>query len=187
MALTSQTKTRILIGLGVVLLGVVLMNVQGGAPVAPGAAADETFRPIAIQNPALHLDRIERLRKLEYKPTGRDIFTAELPKPPEPKVVESYKPVGPQPPPPDPPLTVPFKFYGISTDTKTGKRQGFFTNGEEVYIVSEGDLVLGRYRIATIGNTSAVVEEVSSGKHATLTMESSGTPGPGGAPQEPQE
>jgi len=182
MALTSQTKTRILVGLGLVLLAVVVLNLQGNGPVSPGAAADETVKPIAIQNPALHLDRIERLRKLEYHPTGRDIFTSELPKP---VVVAEpvYVPQGPPEPKPEPPLTVPFKFYGISTDTKTGKRQGFFTNGEEVFIVSEGDLVLGRYRVDTIGNTTADVVEVSSGKHAKLTMDT-GTNSPGGSQPE---
>jgi hypothetical protein len=179
--MSSQTKTRIRIGLGFVLLAVVLLNYQGGSTAVPGTAADETYRAIAVENPALHLDRIESLRKLEYHPTGRDIFTAELPKPPAPKVIETPKPIGPAQPPPDPPLTVPFKFYGFSLDPKTGGRRGFFTNGDEVFIVSQGELVLNRYRIVSIGNTVAEVEEVSSGKKANLTLETSG---PGASPQQ---
>jgi len=174
--MSSRTKVRILVGLVFVLAVVLLLNQQGGAPVAPGAAADETYRAIAVENPALHLDRIERLRKLEYHPTGRDIFTSHLPPPPTPKVVEPPKPVGPPPPPPDPPLSPPFKFYGYSADPRSGKRRGFFTNGEDVFIVSEGELVMGRFRVVSIGNTVAEIEEVGSGKRAKLTMDAAGAP-----------
>jgi len=181
--MSAQTKTRILGGLALVLAAIVVFNFQGGGPVSSGAAVDETYRPIAVENPALHLDRIERLRKLEYHPTGRDIFTAELPPPPKPAVVNTPKPVGPDPPPPDPPFTVPFKFYGFSTDAG-GQRHGFFTNGDDVIIAAEGELVLSRYKVISIGNTVAEVEEVGSGKRAKLTLESSGAaPAPGGSPQ----
>jgi len=177
--MSSQTKTRILVALGLVLATILVFNISGGSPAAPGAAADEAYHPIALENPALHLDRIERLRKLEYKPTGRDIFTASLPPPPAPKVDPPYVPHTVPAPPPEPPLTVPFKFYGFSADPKTGAKRGFFTNGDEVFIAAEGEIVMNRYRIASIGNTAVDVEEVSSGKHAKLTLDA---PGSGGAP-----
>jgi hypothetical protein len=176
--MSPRTKIRILAGLALVLAAVVLFNFQGGSPVTKGAAADEAYRAIAVENPALHLDRIERLRKLEYHPTGRDIFTAQLPPPPKPKVAPPVAPVGPPAPPPDPPLTLPFKFYGFSIDAQTGKRRGFFTNGEDVFIASEGELVQGRFRVVSLGNTTAEIEEVSSAKRAKLTIE-----GPGATPQ----
>jgi hypothetical protein len=176
--MTSQTKLRFLMGLGIVLVAVLFFNMQGEGPALPGTAADEAYKPLALENPALHLDRIERLRKLEYHPTGRDIFSSELPPPPKPRV-ESRGFVGPQPPPPDPPLVVPFKYFGYSTDVRTGKRRGMFTTGEDVIIASEGDSVQSRFRILSIGPTSAEVEEISTKRHATLTMEAP----PGGAPQ----
>ena len=169
--MSPRNKVRILVGLAFVLAAVLLLNQQGSTPVSSGAAADEGYKPLAVENPALHLDRIERLRKLEYHPTGRDIFTSRLPEPPKPKVEEPPKPVGPPPPAPDPPLTPPFKFYGYSTDPQSGKRRGFFTNGDEVFIASEGDLVMGRFRVISIGNTAAEVEEVSTSKRAKLTLD----------------
>src|SRR5208282_3790751 len=115
--MTQQAKTRILAGLALVLALVVFFNFQGGGSAAPGTAPEETYRAIALENPALHLDRIERLRKLEYHPTGRDIFTSELPKPPKPpEAAKNRGPYGPQLPPPEPALVVPFKFYGVTTD-----------------------------------------------------------------------
>jgi len=181
--MSSQAKTRVLIGLAAVLAVILIVNLMpAGGPVAPGAAAaDQQYKAIAVENPALHLDRIERLRKLEYKPTGRDIFTAELPKPVEVKQPEPYRPQGPTPPPPEPPLTVPFKFYGFSQDPATGKKQGFFNSSDDVFIVGEGDLVLGKYRIVSIGSTVAEVEEVSSGKRVKLNLEAGGSAPSGGA------
>jgi hypothetical protein len=172
--MSSRTKVRILVGLAFVLVAVVFLNYQDAAPVTSGAAADETYKALAVENPALHLDRIERLRKLEYHPTGRNIFTSQLPPPPAPKVEEPPKPVGPPPPPPDPPLVLPFKFYGYSSDPQSGKRRGFFTNGEEVFIASEGELVMGRFRVISIGNTVAEIEEVGTSKRAKLTLDTGG-------------
>jgi len=176
--MTSQTKLRILAVLGLVLAAVLFFNMRGEGPAMPGAVVDEAYRPMGVENPALHLDRIERLRKLEYHPTGRDIFSAELPPPPKPKVPLG-RPVGPQPPPPEPALVVPFKYYGYTTDARTGKRRGLFTNGEDVIIASEGESVQSRFRIVTIGTTSAEVEEIKTNRRATLTME----PPAGGPPQ----
>jgi len=176
--MTSQTKLRFLMGLGVVLAAVLFFNMQSEGPATAGSAVEENYKPMALENPALHLDRIERLRKLEYRPTGRDIFSSELPPPPTPKAPP--KPVGPQLPPPEPALVVPFKFYGYSTDARTGKRRGLFTTGEDVIIASEGESVQNRFRIVSIGTTSAEVEEISTKRRATLTMEApAGGPPPG--------
>lgn len=179
--MSERAKVLILVVLGVVLAAVVFYVYVGGTPITVGAGSSESeaYRPIDVENPALHLDRIERLRKLEYKPTGRDIFSSQPP--PEPKKAEAapvLPPAGPHLPPEPPPLVVPVKYYGFSDDVVTKKRSGFFTNGEEVFIASEGDLLQGKYRVVSITPTSAEVEEVSSGRRAKLTME-----GQGGTPQ----
>jgi hypothetical protein len=49
-------------------------------------------------------------------------------------------------------------------------RLAFFLNGDEVLVVQEGSVFLGRFRLDKIGNDSADVEEVSSGRHATVPM-----------------
>jgi hypothetical protein len=169
--MADRTKVYILIALSAVLAAVAFYNLKGASPAAVAAKTSASYQPIAIENPALHLDRIERLRKLEYHPTGRDIFTAQLPPPPRPKNVEEHKPIGPPAPPPEPALVVPFKYYGFSADAVTKKRLGFFTNGEDVYIAAEGELVQGKFRVVSIGNTWAEVEEMSSNRRARLTME----------------
>jgi hypothetical protein len=42
---------------------------------------------------------------------------------------------------------------------------------EDVIIAGEGDTLMGRFRVVRLTNTSADVEEVSSGRHATLPLE----------------
>ena len=176
--MNQQTKLRVLAGLGVILAALVLYQMRGSVPAVTGASADGAYKPLAVENPALHLDRIEQVHKLEYRSNGRDIFSAELPPPPKPPApARRPAPVGPQPPPPDPPLSLPFKFYGYSADPRTGKRRAFFTNGDEVFIAAEGDLVQGRYLVLHIGSTSAELEETATNRKATLTLEAP----PGGA------
>jgi hypothetical protein len=50
-------------------------------------------------------------------------------------------------------------------------RRAFFMEGENVYIIAVGEMLLGRYRLIQIGNSSVELEETSTGRRATLTME----------------
>ena len=180
--MSERAKMWVLVALGVVLAVVMFFAVKGESPVAVAAATSAAYQPIAIENPALHLDRIERLRKLEYHPTGRDIFSATLPPPPADKRAPVL-PIGPPPPPPEPALVVPFKYYGFTADSVTKHRRAFFTNGDDVYIAAEGETVLGKFRVLSIGNTSAEVEEISTNRRARLNMEGPPSGAPGESPR----
>jgi hypothetical protein len=65
---------------------------------------------------------------------------------------------------------VPATFFGYVTDSRTGTRRAFFSEGEEVFVVGIGDVLMGRFRLVQIGNSTAEVEETASGRHATLTL-----------------
>jgi hypothetical protein len=141
------------------------------APVV--SRADETFRPIAVENPALRLDLLERLKKLQYEGSHRNIFSASAPQPAPPPSAVAPPPVAP-PPPPSPqaqPLVVPATFYGHVTDALTGGRRAFFVQGEDVYVLAVGEVLLGRFRLVQIGTNTAQLEEIGTGRRATLTME----------------
>jgi hypothetical protein len=72
------------------------------------------------------------------------------------------------------PLVVPATFYGYVTDAHTGTRRAFFMEGEgNVYVLAVGEVLLGRFRLVQIGSDTAELEEISSGRRATLTMEAS--------------
>jgi hypothetical protein len=46
----------------------------------------------------------------------------------------------------------------------------FFTSGDDVLVVAEGDKFLNNYRLLHVGNESAEVEEISSGRHQTMPL-----------------
>ena len=46
---------------------------------------------------------------------------------------------------------------------------------DDIIIASEGDTLMGRFRVIRLTNTSADVEEVSTGRRATLNLEQSPT------------
>jgi hypothetical protein len=77
----------------------------------------------------------------------------------------------PPPPAPLPPVVVPAQFFGYAARPGGTTRVAFFLNGEDVLVVAEGDPFLGNYRLVHIGNDSADVEEMSSGRHATVQLE----------------
>jgi len=137
------------------------------------------FVPIDVDNPALRMDILQRFLNLEYKGVHRNIFSATLPpppqslKPPPVNAAHAAVPTGP------PPLTVDAKYFGYVSDDRGNHRRAFFAmnNNEDVFIAGEGDTLMGRFRVVKLTNTTADVEEVSSGRRATLTLEE---PGPTG-------
>jgi hypothetical protein len=141
------------------------------APVV--SQASESFRPISVENPALRLDLLERLKKSQYQGSHRNIFSASAPPPPAPARVEqpTPPPVATAPPPQAQPLVVPATFYGYVTDMQTGTRRAFFIDGENVSVLAIGEVLMGRFRLVQIGTSTAELEEMASGRRATLAME----------------
>ena len=154
----------------------------------PGiVAGDEKFQPLSVREPQLRLDELVRVQNLDYKGSQRNIFIA-TPPPPELTPAERQREeaqrhptYGPPPPPPELPLTVPAQFYGYAS-SKSGRRVAFFTNGDDVLVVPEGDTFLNRFRVTKIGVDSVDVDEISSGKHAHLPMLQPTPESAGGAP-----
>lgn len=164
---------RVEIGVFVVLLlvlGFVLYRAfRPARPMAARAlASDGTFHPLDVQEPQLHLDLLENLRKKEYADPRRNIFTAAAI--PPPTTVPVKRETGPRVPPPPPPLEVPVQFFGYASETNSGRRVGFFASGDNVLVLAQGDDFLGRYRLLSISNKSAEVMEISTGRRATLPI-----------------
>jgi hypothetical protein len=70
-------------------------------------------------------------------------------------------------------LTVDAKYFGYVSDYGGNHRRAFFAtpNNEDVIIAGEGDTFLGRFRVIRLTNTTADVEEISSSRRTTLTLE----------------
>jgi hypothetical protein len=174
--MSQRTQIYVLIGL-MALLALVVYYYKFGHSSVPGIsgvlAADTKFEPLDVQEPSLRIDELDRLRKLAPSSSHRNIFVAAPPPPPQPtpaQIAAARLPVGPQLPPPPPPLQVPAEFFGYASQPASGKRVAFFTSGDDVLVVPEGDKFLNNYRLVHVGNESADVEEISSGRHQTLPL-----------------
>jgi len=171
--MAQRTQIYVLAGLIVLLAVVTYFYVfrSSGPGLSGVLAADTKFEPLDVQEPSLRLDQLERLRKLEYSGSHRNIFVAGAPPVPKPvaggAAAAAQPSIGPQPP---PPLQVPAEFFGYASQTKSGKRVAFFTSGDDVLVVAEGDRFLSTFRLIHIGNESAEVEEISTGRHAMVPL-----------------
>jgi hypothetical protein len=139
-------------------------------------AAVRSYQLLGIDNPELHWPELNTARKAEYKSNGRNPFSPEAPLPPQQQqaaVAEARRPhYGPDPPAPIPPPTLPgnLKFFGYGTVPNGTARRAFFSDGEDVLIVSEGETLLGRYRIVKVNNTNLEFEEIATGRHNTAPL-----------------
>jgi hypothetical protein len=173
-------KRQIGILLMLVLIAAVvwLWNFRGKPVVTADAGPNVQDDPVlSVDNPHIRMDEIERARKTEYKSSGRNPFSPmQAPAAPKPHPDVKKEIPGPQlppPTPPPPPLTLPpnVKFFGFGTVPNGKSRRAFFTDGEEVYVLAEGEVLLKRFRILRIGNVSLEFEEISSGRIGTAPLE----------------
>jgi hypothetical protein len=171
----SRRQKRIILLAGLVVVFFYIVYQSNRSPeIAPVvSSADEKFRPIAVENPALKLELLGRLKRLQYEGSHRNIFStvAGPPVSAAPHVAVAPPPITPVIPAGPAGLVIPATFYGFVTDVRTGMRRAFFMEGENVYIVAVGEVLLGRFRLIQIGNNSVQLEEISTGRRATLTME----------------
>jgi hypothetical protein len=143
----------------------------------------QEYNRLAVENPQIRWQELERAQKTEYKSSGRNPFSNNAPLTPHDigkKTNEVRNDPPPPPPPPPPPtrasLPPNLKYFGYGTVPNGSPRRAFFTDGEEEYIVSEGDTLLGRYRILRIGNTNVEFQEISSGLPGTTPLEEQAAP-----------
>ncbi len=169
---TSKGKTYMAIALAVVAVLTVLwqMRSQPG-PVAPVASTEHKHAvavPADALDPRLHLDLLAAGENVRYEGTGRNIFRAtDEPLPIEKVKISPLKkaqleqqaqqqaaaraiPVAPP---------IPLKFFGMSK-ANGEKPRGFFSQGDDVWIAHEGDVVNRHYRIARINLRDAEVEDL---------------------------
>ena len=169
----SQRAQLVLLAVLVFVLAVVSYGYFGpGTGISFPIFANEKFEPMNLPDPKLRLDLLANLQKLEYE-YHRSIFEMRRPKPPDPTPPVNPNP---QPTPPDNPQivespAVPYRFYGYATDPGTGKKRAFFTDGDDVFILYEGDTLKARYKLNRIGAQSAEVEEIATGRRSTLQLE----------------
>jgi hypothetical protein len=172
----TQKNQVILLGALLVIMAVVWYLNRATSTAVPGNMASfQSYQLLAVENPQLHRDKMDAAQKTEYHSLGRNPFS-EIAPPTEQqrvKTVASHTPAGPPVLPPPPPPTLPgnMKFFGYGTIPNGTLRRAFLSDGDEVYIVGEGDTLLGRFRIVKINNANLEFEEIATGRRNTVTLQ----------------
>jgi hypothetical protein len=196
----NRKKTYAAIALGVFALGMVLYRISNpagtssstpaAAPIPSNVESTATNprpaarRPTATRSsaasgkkmslapsidPTLRLALLKASEDIKYTGKGRNIFQAQID---IPKVVTSpvkqpevqLPPPGPPPPPP-----IPLKFFGFASKPGETKRI-FLSEGEDVFIAGEGDIVNRRYKVVRISPSSVEIEDVLNNNRQSIPL-----------------
>ena len=134
-----------------------------------GAARNEPSGSAVTLDPRLRLDLLKLSEETEYKGAGRNIFIAEaeIPKPVEPPIKKAETPPPPPGPPPPPPINL--KFVGFASGAGEPTKV-FLTQGDDVFVAEEGQIVNRRYKVMRIHANSVEIEDVLSNNRQTIPL-----------------
>jgi hypothetical protein len=196
----NRKKTYVALGLGLFAVIMVIYRISNpagtsssSAPAAPVQSSVDSSSPLSARptprrntgakpsstskkalpapsiDPTLRLAMLRASEDIKYTGRGRNIFQAQID---IPKVVASpvkqpqvqLPPPGPPPPPP-----IPLKFFGFANKPGETKRI-FLSQGEDVFIAGEGDIVNRRYKVVRIGPSSVEIEDVLNNNRQSIPL-----------------
>ena len=144
-------------------------SAQAAAPMLTRAAAGRSATKIGkkpkVENldPTLRLDLLASSEQTLYEGSGRNIFVSKaedvvIPNPgaspvTDPKVAEYHTPSPPAA------LPIPLKFYGFANQPGEPKKV-FLSQGEELWVAGEGEIVNRRYKVIHITPTYVEMQDV---------------------------
>jgi len=181
MAQTRQQKELIALAALVVVAGSIWYFHLGRSATPNSGFSANNYTQINAQDYGRILVDLTKAQGTEYKSAGRNIFVmgampVEVAK--QGPIKEPFRNQGPQPPAPPPPAELPMVFFGYGMLPAGGPRQAFLKEqtGDEVHIVSEGDVVLNHIRILHIGNDKIDFEDTTTGQKGSKTLEAAAAP-----------
>ncbi len=191
----NRNKLIAAIALMVVAIVVLLRNFGGSTPAAAVPASTvprvAVSQPVAPPRPAprtkargtkvsagarsldptLRYDWLKASEDTKYEGTGRNIFQlqAEIPQPVSPGRTDDDDQAdkGPRPPPPPPPINL--KFFGFASKAGEPKKI-FLSEGEDVFIAAEGEVVDRHYKVLRISPTSVEIEDVLNNNRQSIPL-----------------
>ena len=121
-------------------------------------------------DPTLRYDWLNASENTKYEGNGRNIFLAqaEIPQPVAPATRDQGQLATPPPgPPPPPPINL--KFYGFASRPGEPKKI-FLSQGEDVFIAGEGEIVDRRYKVLHISPMSVEIEDVLNNNRQSIPL-----------------
>lgn len=163
---------------------------KGRSAVDPPITVLNNLPPFAVENPQVRWEELQRAQETEYRNNGRNPFsamtTAVAGSSSGKGKVAPVKPpdfIGPKYVPPPPVKTTAdwpanLKYFGYGAVPKGSPRRAFIRDmeNENIYIVPEGEMLLGRYRIVKVGNANLEFQEISTGLPGTTNLEELAAP-----------
>jgi hypothetical protein len=151
---------------------------SGEAPVAISAAKGSVDPAVDSLDPRLHLDLLANSEAVKYEGQGKNIFRAgEAPIPPvkvsplirkqQEQAARAAQATAQNVPPPPPPINL--KFFGFS-NSRGEKPKAFLSQGDDVWIAHEGDVVNRQYKIVHITPSAVEVDDLLNNNHQTIRL-----------------
>jgi hypothetical protein len=197
MKVGAEDRTKVIVAIALMGVAVVVLvfKLVGSAPTAAaptvtGASTAALSQPAATSrpvprtkahgkkvstaprslDPTLRYDWLKASEDTKYEGTGRNIFLAqaEIPQPVAPAQTEAQKLAeqASQPPPP-PPINL--KFFGFASKPGEAKKI-FLSEGEDVFIAAEGEVVNRHYKVLRISPTSVEIEDVLNNNRQSIPL-----------------
>jgi hypothetical protein len=139
-----------------------------------GSSAKKARAPQSL-DPTLKLDELAATEQVKYTGSGRNIFVSQAEPPLTPVTngttdrAKSEEPQYRLPPAPQP-TPIPLKFFGFASQPGEPKKI-FLSQGEDVFIAGEGEIVNRRYKVVHISNASVEIQDmVSSGPPQSIPL-----------------
>ncbi|MGA2353327.1 MAG: hypothetical protein ABSG02_02455 [Terriglobales bacterium] len=149
-------------------------NSATAKPVMRRSASGKMVAVVAPRlDPTLDLNLLRQSEEIKYAGNGRNIFVAGSVaqiEPPKKNGTTDNQTAGISSPPPiAPPPPINLKFFGFAN--RAGERKKvFLSQGEDIFIASEGDIVDRRYRVLRISPTAVDVEDVLNNNRQSLPL-----------------
>ena len=120
-------------------------------------------------DPTLDLDLLRQSEQIKYAGNARNIFVAGS----IPTVVAGHngtdKPRAYTPPVVQPPPPINLKFFGFANKPGEPKKI-FLSQGEDIFIAAEGDIVNRRYRVLHISPAAVDIEDVLNNNRQSIPL-----------------
>jgi hypothetical protein len=169
-------KLAALLGLVAILVAVNVLRPSGGPP---GRATAESTSPTAkgrsrpeapIPDARLQLERLESSNRVAAGDIERNVFEYGKVQA-APHRAQRVQVEQPAPPPPPPEPRPSLRFFGLAEGGTAGRSRALLTQGEDIFVATEGDVVLRRYRVVRIQSSSVEVEDITRNRRWVLPLE----------------